>query len=265
MEPTLLASLVWTGVLGLAVGNYATSFIHRSPKGESPFSKHPYCGSCGTMLAVKDLFPALSWILLKGKCRYCATPIPTIYFLTELFCALIFMAGVVQYGFSELYLLVITAGTFLVITWALEVRTGKVYAEFLFAIAAIGLVSRTLQDHSIYPALSGMIWAAAIPLFWWRLRQDPSNVNGEKAPLVIPPTVSLGATAGIWFGTFGVMVWAVLWIFYSILYMLLQRLPLRWPVAKHTTSFALAMLTLWLLPDFVPLLEILTEEIIAGR
>jgi prepilin signal peptidase PulO-like enzyme (type II secretory pathway) len=34
------------------------------------------CSHCHHVLASKDLVPVLSWLLLKGKCRYCGKPIP---------------------------------------------------------------------------------------------------------------------------------------------------------------------------------------------
>ncbi len=34
------------------------------------------CPHCHHVLAARDLVPVLSWLLLRGKCRYCRTPIP---------------------------------------------------------------------------------------------------------------------------------------------------------------------------------------------
>lgn len=211
MDSLLIANLIWTGALGLAVGNYATSFIYRTPKGESPFTKHPYCGGCGTMLAVKDLFPALSWLMLKGKCRYCDMVIPAVYFWTELCCAIIFMAGIASYGWTESYLLLVAGGTVGVVLWGLEARTEKIYYHVLLILAAIGLMYRILLDGTIYSALDGLFLGAGIPMAYWRLTIDPENLNGEKSPLAAPPAIALGATAGVWLAPLGLLVFIILW------------------------------------------------------
>lgn len=256
----LLASLIWVGVLGLAVGNYATSFIFRMPRNESPFTKHPYCGGCGTMLTPKDLFPAVSWLMLKGKCRYCDMVIPPVYFWTEIFCAFIFMAGVVTYGFSEEYLLVVTGGTVAVTLWGLEWRTGKLYFPVLLALGALGLVYRTLLDDTLFDALFGMIWGAGIPMVWWRLRMDGSNPNGEKEPLRMPLTVALGALAGIWLATFGLLVFVLLWGVFQILYRMAARRHEEWPQDVLTPAFCTALMVLVLWPQALAELQVLLLE-----
>jgi len=42
------------------------------------------CPNCKTKLKAKDLVPLLSYLFLKGKCRYCKKDIPFIYFIFEL-------------------------------------------------------------------------------------------------------------------------------------------------------------------------------------
>jgi prepilin signal peptidase PulO-like enzyme (type II secretory pathway) len=37
---------------------------------------HSMCLHCGHELAVRDLVPVISWLWLRGKCRYCKAPIP---------------------------------------------------------------------------------------------------------------------------------------------------------------------------------------------
>lgn len=49
------------------------------------------CVHCGHELAWKDLVPVLSWLLLKGKCRYCHKPISWQYPAVELATAMLFV------------------------------------------------------------------------------------------------------------------------------------------------------------------------------
>ncbi|SEQ11282.1 Peptidase A24 N-terminal domain-containing protein [Lachnospiraceae bacterium NE2001] len=41
------------------------------------------CTSCGHDLAPNDLIPIMSWLRLKGKCRYCGEPISVRYTIVE--------------------------------------------------------------------------------------------------------------------------------------------------------------------------------------
>ena len=42
------------------------------------------CPGCGHRLAPRDLVPVLSWVLLRGRCRYCSQTISVRYPVTEL-------------------------------------------------------------------------------------------------------------------------------------------------------------------------------------
>lgn len=247
----VLPHLIWTGVLGLAVGNYATSWIYRMPLGESPFTKHPYCGGCGTMLGVKDLIPGVSYPLLGGECRYCSMDIPAIYWWTELFCALIFMWGIISYGWSEPYLLVALGGTVAVVLWGLEMRSGRIFADALLFLASIGLVFRVLQDDTVYDALFGVIWGASIPLVWWRMTADPQNLTGEKERLHMPPAASLGATAGVWLAPFGLLLFVPLWGLLALAYPHFARRIADWPERSLSVPFCVALMLLVLNPGWI--------------
>lgn len=69
--------------LGLLLGSLVLCLADRSLTKES-FWGRSYCDRCKHKLAWYDLFPVLSYILLKGKCRYCSYKMPLEYPLTEL-------------------------------------------------------------------------------------------------------------------------------------------------------------------------------------
>jgi prepilin signal peptidase PulO-like enzyme (type II secretory pathway) len=79
-------------VFGLAVGSFLSAFVYRLEKGESALRGRSYCPHCKHSLAWYDLIPLLSFVLLKGACRYCKEKISLQYPLIEIVCALIFVA-----------------------------------------------------------------------------------------------------------------------------------------------------------------------------
>ena len=78
-------------VLGACIGSFLNVVIYRLPKKKSFIFERSHCTSCNKNLNVFDLFPIISWILLKGKCRYCNASISHRYPLVELFTSILFL------------------------------------------------------------------------------------------------------------------------------------------------------------------------------
>lgn len=77
-------------ILGLAVGSFLNVLISRLPKNEEIVRNRSHCPHCQHPLAWHDLIPLLSFILLKGNCRYCQKKISWQYPLVELSTGIIF-------------------------------------------------------------------------------------------------------------------------------------------------------------------------------
>ena len=78
-------------VLGACVGSFLNVVMYRLPKKKSFVLERSHCPSCNKNLNVIDLFPIISWIFLKGKCRYCKTSISKRYPLVELITSTLFL------------------------------------------------------------------------------------------------------------------------------------------------------------------------------
>lgn len=75
---------VFVILFGLCIGSFLNVAIYRIPRRESVSEERSHCPKCGHPLAAKDLVPVLSWVVLRGKCRYCGAPISLRYPLVEL-------------------------------------------------------------------------------------------------------------------------------------------------------------------------------------
>jgi len=78
-------------VFGLCIGSFLNCAIYRMEQ-EEKITGRSFCPHCKHMLSWKDLFPVFSFLLLKGKCRYCHKRISGQYPLVEISTALIFLA-----------------------------------------------------------------------------------------------------------------------------------------------------------------------------
>lgn len=69
-------------VFGAIVGSFLNVLTLRLPHGHSVQGRSG-CPRCGHVLAPLDLIPIVSYLLLRGKCRYCSAPIAYRYWLLE--------------------------------------------------------------------------------------------------------------------------------------------------------------------------------------
>lgn len=101
------------GVLGLVVGSFLNVVIHRVPAGLSVIRPRSSCPGCGAEIRARDNVPVLSWLVLRGRCRSCRSPIPARYPAVELVTGALFVAAGLRFGLSTalaLALVLMTAG-----------------------------------------------------------------------------------------------------------------------------------------------------------
>ncbi len=78
-----------SGIVGAMLGSFLNVCIFRWPKEESVIRPRSHCPGCGKLITWYDNIPILSWLILRGRCRSCQTPISIQYPLVELGNALI--------------------------------------------------------------------------------------------------------------------------------------------------------------------------------
>ncbi|MCR1897974.1 prepilin peptidase [Irregularibacter muris] len=99
-------------ILGLIIGSFLNVCIYRIPLGKSIAYPPSICGHCHTRLKPLDLFPVISWMFLRGKCRYCGESIDIRYPFVELFTGILFSLTYWKYSMHFIlipYLLVTAA------------------------------------------------------------------------------------------------------------------------------------------------------------
>lgn len=99
--PLLVAYILFVSALfGLVFGSFCNAWAWRLCHGESIAKGRSHCAVCGHTLAAKDLVPLLSWLILRGKCRYCGAPISKRYPLAELTSGFAFLSLVLRYSLT---------------------------------------------------------------------------------------------------------------------------------------------------------------------
>ena len=81
------------GLLGLAFGSFVTALTWRLHEKKNFVSDRSQCEHCGHVLGPLDLVPVISWVVLRGRCRYCHVAIGWENPLIELSVAALFIAS----------------------------------------------------------------------------------------------------------------------------------------------------------------------------
>jgi leader peptidase (prepilin peptidase)/N-methyltransferase len=84
-------------LFGLVIGSFLNVVIARLPRGES-LGGRSHCPHCQAKISWYDLFPVLSFLLLRARCRRCQTAISWRYPLVELLTAGLAVAAMGRFG-----------------------------------------------------------------------------------------------------------------------------------------------------------------------
>ena len=143
-----------TLVVGLSIGSFLNVVIFRLGKKGGILLGRSECLHCGRTLKWHDLIPVLSFLTLKGKCRYCRRKISLIYPAVEILTAAAFLAYVylrntydieVIYGLALISgLIVITFSDLLELIIPDKIVFPLIILAFAFNLAAVDISARLI-------------------------------------------------------------------------------------------------------------------------
>jgi len=120
---------------GVCLGSFVNALVWRTHKrqagakkdrGLSILNGRSMCPHCRHELAVKDLIPVISWLALRGRCRYCKKPISIQYPIVEAALGLVFVASYVF--------------------WPVSLHGGQIVLLITWLAASVGLLALLLYD-----------------------------------------------------------------------------------------------------------------------
>lgn len=141
----ILVALV--GVTGLAIGSFLNVVVYRVPAGMSVVHPRSACPNCGHEISARENIPLLSWLVLRGKCSGCATPISKRYPLVELAGAAAFV--LVAIWAAPTFSAASDAAT--TIAAVLRLAAFLYLAAISVALAIIDIEKHTLPDVIVLP------------------------------------------------------------------------------------------------------------------
>lgn len=82
-------------IIGITMGSFFTLATYRIPLKQDITHTRSYCPKCNNRLEFLDLIPVLSYVFLKGKCRYCKEKISPRYIIMEVFSGILYVVIVI--------------------------------------------------------------------------------------------------------------------------------------------------------------------------
>ncbi len=84
-------------IIGLSLGSFVNALVWRLHEKKDWIKARSQCVNCHHELAAIDLIPIISWIILRGRCRYCQKPISIQYPIVELITAVLFLLSYIYW------------------------------------------------------------------------------------------------------------------------------------------------------------------------
>jgi len=161
---------------GLALGSFLNVVAARVPLRQSIVAPRSACMACGTEIAWYDNVPLVSYAVLRGRCRSCASPIALRYPAVELATGLLLAASFWRFGFSA------------------EAVVAAFFCSVLVAISATDLEHRIVPNRIVVPAAAVVLVAqtAIAPSVEWLLAGLGASGFLLAAALAYPKGMGMG-------------------------------------------------------------------------
>lgn len=157
---TILATII-----GALVGSFLNVCIHRLPRGESLFRPGSHCSHCRRILQWQDLIPVLSFLWLRGRCRFCQTSIPVYHLIVEVLTALVWMRLFQIYGPAWLFLTTATLCSLLIVIAFIDLRWFCIPNSLVLIGLFIALIQRfILEGATVFSPFIGL--SAGAIMLW---------------------------------------------------------------------------------------------------
>ncbi len=156
-------------ITGLIVGSFLNVCIYRIPRGNFFAEKNSFCPDCFNKIQWYDLIPVISYMVLKGRCRYCKEKISIRYPIVEALNAGLWALSYIVFGMnymaliSAVFLSVLVVITFIDID-IMEIPNPMIVAMIVPAVAVFVLSFFNMGYEKWWEHLIGMVSVSGLLL-----------------------------------------------------------------------------------------------------
>jgi len=191
---------------GASIFSFLNVVIFRVPRKISFVKGNSMCPVCGHRLSGRDMVPVLSWLFLRGKCRYCGAPVSKRYAAVEL------LGGALALLCAELWrndparaLTVFAFAGVLTVVAFVDLDTMEIPDGFVISAAVIGLLSiASMPGVTLLERLVG-VFSVSVPLLLLTLA-IPGAFGGGDIKLTAACGILLGWKLSLLALFFGIVI-----------------------------------------------------------
>jgi leader peptidase (prepilin peptidase)/N-methyltransferase len=139
-------------IFGSLIGSFLNVCIYRMPAGKSVVWPGSHCPLCEKRIPWYDNIPFISFLLLRGRCRFCKKFISPRYLLVELLTAVLFVLlyNAFGLGFDFLFYVVFIGG--LIIATFVDIKHRIIPDEVSIGGIVLGLILNSIRGIELHPA-----------------------------------------------------------------------------------------------------------------
>ncbi len=167
-------------LLGLIIGSFLNVIIYRIPRGISIVKPPSSCPVCKNKIKPYDNIPIISYIILKGKCRYCGTKISPLYPIVEGLAGILFLILYIKFNtnvFIALKFMLLTS--LLIANSFIDLKEKVVFDILTIPWIGVGLIlSLILKD---LPFLHVLLTTVISGFLFWLLRTIFTKILKREA------------------------------------------------------------------------------------
>jgi leader peptidase (prepilin peptidase)/N-methyltransferase len=140
---------------GLMIGSFLNVVAYRLPLQKSIVFPGSHCTACEAAVKPYDNIPVLSWLILRGRCRNCASRISPRYPAVEVLTALAFIAIVLMNGVNARLALELPFAAMLIAVSEIDIEHKIIPNKILLPMAVWGIAGAALLRTHDLPELAG--------------------------------------------------------------------------------------------------------------
>ncbi len=145
-------------LFGAAIGSFSNVCIYRLPKKISIITPSSQCPNCGKNISPFDNIPIISFLILRGRCRYCQSSISWRYPIVELITGLIFLSLYLNFRISPLFFIYALLCTSLIIIAFIDLEYKIIPDVITLPGIIIGLtLSLTMPHITVINSIKGLL------------------------------------------------------------------------------------------------------------
>jgi leader peptidase (prepilin peptidase) / N-methyltransferase len=174
---------------GAIIGSFLNVCIHRLPIGASIVTPPSACVKCRRELFWYENIPIVSWVVLRGKCRTCGTPISVRYPIIEAITAAMMAGAWWYYGPTPLFLSRAIFGCALIVLFAIDLEHQLLPNAITLPGIAVGFAFSFVTDPGWVASLIGILVGGGVlygvAAAYYRVRHEDGLGMGDVKMLAM--------------------------------------------------------------------------------